>query len=271
MTIGRAMAILPLALVLSGCLRKEIQTGLSEPEAQEIIVVLKDHGLDAVTQRSGNEKAPSWTVYVKGGDQNLVEAWRILRENGLPRIKDKGLEQVFANSGMIPTATEERARLIAGLAGEMSNTLKSVDGVVDARVHVVLPDNSPLLDRSQWSPTTASVLVKYRGNEPPLKEADLRNLVARGVEGLQTDNVAIVFERVRPKPSPARDLTWYSGNQEVLVVCLNLLVFTSLASLLLIARSRRQRLTIEELRSQLKAASEAAPQVRLESAGSARV
>ena len=70
----RALVVLPLLLMLCGCLKKEIQTGLTEPEAQEIIVVLKEHGLDAVKQLSvgGEQKEPVWTVYVKGGDQNLV-------------------------------------------------------------------------------------------------------------------------------------------------------------------------------------------------------
>lgn len=260
-------ALAVLVLALSGCLKQEIQTGLSEQEAQEIIVLLKEHGLDALKQPSGSEKERTWAVYVKGGDQNLVDAWRILQENGLPRAKERGLEQVFSNSGMIPTASEEKARLITGLGGEIGKTLKSVAGVVDARVHVVLPENSPLLDRSQWSPTTASVLIKFQGNEPPLKEADIRSLVARGVEGLQPENVAIVLKKVVPKAATHRGVMWYSGNQQVLVASLLLLALMSLASLALVARSRKQRSTIEKLRSQLQAAAGAQPQVSAGSAG----
>ena len=35
-------------LLLTGCLKQELQTGLTEAEAQEVIVLLKDHGLEAV-------------------------------------------------------------------------------------------------------------------------------------------------------------------------------------------------------------------------------
>ena len=149
--------------------------------------------------RTGSDRnaAPTWTVHLRGGSQNSVMAWRILQDNGLPRQKVKGLEEVFSTTGMIPTASEEKARLLMALAGELNRTLKSVQGVVDARVQVVLPDNSPLLERSQWSPPTASVLIKYRGAQSPLTQDEVKNLVARGIEGLQADNVAIVFNADR--------------------------------------------------------------------------
>src|ERR1700736_3390397 len=102
----------------------------------------------------------------------MARAWRVLEENGLPRQKDMGLEDVFSGSGMIPTATEEKARLLVGVSGEINRALKSVDGVVDAHVLVVLPESSPLLDKSDRVPPTASVLIKYRGKDMPLTEED---------------------------------------------------------------------------------------------------
>src|SRR5439155_17175819 len=159
----------------------------------------------------------TWQAKTKGGDQNLVLAWRILEENGLPPTKVKGLEDVFASSGMIPTASEEKARLLVGLSGEITRTIKTVAGVVNARVHVVLPENSPLVDKSQWSPPTASVLVKYQGAQLPLKEEEIKNLVARGVEGLQPENVAVVFKKVEVQDQLPQDWRGFVGNQEFLV------------------------------------------------------
>src|SRR5262245_8295740 len=174
------LVILSLFL-LAGCLKQELQSGLNETEAQEIIVLLKNHGLEAVRQMSAAEnQAPTWTVSVKGGSQNLFLAWRILQENGLPREKSTGLKDVFTNSSLIPTASEEKARLMVGLAGDIRQTLDSVNGVVDARVHIVLPENSPLIEKSEWKPTTASVLVKYQGNQLPLQPEEVKSLVANG-------------------------------------------------------------------------------------------
>src|SRR5262245_65574666 len=108
MKTARFQVVLLSGLLLLGCLRQELQTGLTEGEAQEIIVLLKDHGLEATRHvaEAANQGTPTWTVSVKGGSQNLFLAWKILQENGLPREKATGLKDVFSNSSLIPTASE---------------------------------------------------------------------------------------------------------------------------------------------------------------------
>lgn len=240
-------------VLLTGCMQKQLQTGLTEQEAQEIMVLLKENGVDATRQlMPGDSEVPTWAVSVKGGDQDYFLAMKILQERGLPREKAKGLEDVFSKSGLIPTAGEEKARLIVGLSGEMARTLKSVAGVVDARVHVVLPENSPLVDKSQWSLTTTSVLLKYQGDQVPLREDEIRNLVARGIEGLQPENVAVVFKKVESKAVPRRNPRWYLGSQGVVLASLGLLVLSTAGSLLLLARGRQQRSKIQSLTRQIQ-------------------
>jgi len=232
-----------------------LQTSLTEEDAQEIVVLLNQNGIEASAIKAAGEKKgeESWSVVVHGGDQNLARAWRVLEENGLPRQKDRGLEDVFSNSGMIPTATEEKARLLVGISGEISRTLKSIAGVVDAHVLVVLPDSSPLLDKSERTPPTASVLIKYRGSDLPLNEEDVKKLVARAVEGLQPENVAVVYKKVELKPIENRNLIPLFGNQEFLLAAIALLAILSVGCLALVARNRMQRSKIDKLEQQLEA------------------
>lgn len=260
-----------LTVLLSACVTHSLQTGLSEQDAQEIVVLLNQNGIDAsavkgVSEKKGEEK---WDVAIRGGDQNLARAWRVLEENGLPRQKDKGLEDVFANSGMIPTATEEKARLLLGISGEISRALKSVAGVVDAHVLVVMPDASPLIDKSDRIPPTASVLVKYRGHDVPLGEDEVKKLVARAVEGLQPENVAVVYKKVELKPGEDRNLVPQLGNQEFLLASLGLLAVSSLGCLVLVGKSRWQRSKIETLEKQLQAAAQRPAPAQLAGAASA--
>lgn len=251
----KLLIVLGMTIFLSACVTHELQSGLSEQDAQEIVVLLNENGIDAFSAKAPAEKKgeEKWTVSIRGGDQNLARAWRVLEDNGLPREKDKGLEDVFSNPGMIPTATEEKARLLVGISGEINRTLKSIAGVVDARVLVVLPDSSPLLDKSERVPPTASVLIKYRGKDLPLSEEDIKKLVARAVEGLQPENVAVVYKKIEPKFSPDRNLIPLLGNQEFLVAALVLLTISSLGCLALVAKSRWQRSKIETLQQQLTA------------------
>lgn len=250
-----ASVVIVLAISLCGCASREIASGLDEQDAQEITVVLKENGLDAQTVRANGQDrnaAPTWSVKLKGGSESAVLAWRILEENGLPRQKVKGLAEVFSTTGMIPTASEEKARLLMALSGELSRTLKSIQGIVDARVQVVLPDNSPLLQSDQRNPTTASVLLKYRGAQPPLSEDEVKKLVARGVEGLQPDNVAVVFKRIDLVRVPQKASQPYMGDSQVAVAALALMMIASFASLLLVFRNSRQRTKIRELETQLR-------------------
>lgn len=236
-------------LVLTGCLKNELQSGLSEHESQEIIVALKMNGLDASRELVAHGKeAATWTVAVKGGNQNLVLAWRILQENGLPRQRVKGLEEVFSQSGLIPTASEEKAKLLVGLTGEITKTLKMVEGIVDARVHVVLPENSPLLDKSQWSPPTASVFLKHRGPRPPLTDMEIKTLVAKGVEGLSPEQVAVVAKPQSELPAQYREVNWFVGNQEVTLAAVALMLVAALTAAGLVVQVRRLKGQVEAMR-----------------------
>lgn|GEM_PF-1396175 len=264
--LAKLLLILGLTVFLVACVTHSLRTGLTEQEAQEIVVLLNEHGIEASSVKAAGEKkgTESWTVVIHGGDQNLARAWRVLEENGLPRQKNKGLEDVFSNSGMIPTATEEKARLLLGVSGEIARALKSVAGVVDAHVLVVLPESSPLLDKSERVPPTASVLLKYRGTDLPLSEEEVRKLVSRAVEGLQPENVAVVYKKIEPKQGRNRNLIPLLGNQEFLLGALALLTISSVGCLALVGKSRWQRSTIKTLQQQLKVASRRPPQALAE-------
>lgn len=250
----RKLLTLTLLVALTGCLKHELQTGLSEQEAQEIIVLLKKNGLDAHREAVAHGKDSStWSVHVLGGNQNLVLAWRVLQENGLPRQRVKGLSEVFSNSGLIPTAGEEKAKTLVGLTGEITRTLNSVDGVVDARVHVVLPENSPLVDKSQWSPTTASVLIKHRGAKPPLEEAQVKTLVAKSVEGLSPEQVAVVYKQVYAMKNPPQDVQFYLGNQQLTVLAVGLMAVLALLTLVLTFRVRQLKGRLTRLEEERRA------------------
>lgn len=237
-----------------GCMKRQIATGLTEAEAREIIVLLQDHGISADLQEITQQRAAStYDVTVMGGGPALVQAWRVMQENGLPRPKIGGLEDVYANPGLIPTATQEKAKLLVGLSGEISRMLNSVEGVVDARVQVVLPDDNPLIDRSQWHPPSASVLLKYQGSQPPLKEDQIKALVAKGVEGLAPENIAVVFNKVDPKPPPPHDIFWLLQNQQFVLALLVVLIMETLCLMIFLGKSRRQAKQIDRLTGMLGA------------------
>jgi type III secretion protein J len=248
----RFLLLVPFISLLVAC-SHTIETGLSEREAQEIVVTLREGGIDAFAEPDVSAKKDSalWQVRIRGGGEKTVTAWKLLREHGLPHEKVEGLDEVFKNSGMIPTAAEEKARMVVGLAGELTRTLRSLPGVVDARVHVVLPDNTTLIDEKYKAATTASVLVRYRGDRPPLTDDEIRGLVAKGVEGLAPENVDVVQKKSNEKPLPPARIGPLATQEWTTIGALALSAITSAGALTTLVVNKRRAFQIRSLQRQL--------------------
>ncbi len=249
-------------VLLVGCTR-QLETGLTQDDSQQIVVLLRENGINASTELDPSQKkdAAAWLVSVRGQSDTVVRAWKILNENGLPRKRVKGLDDVFMNSGMIPTAAEEKARLLSGLNGELTRTLDSLPGVVDARVQVVLPDSTPLLDKSQQSPPTAAALIQFRGSEPPLREAEVKSLMSKSIEGLTQENVTVVFKHVEINPIPKEVVGPFSIGVWFEVIAFGLAGAAGLASLLVLSLSQQRKFKIKALEKQLANLQSASPTV----------
>ncbi len=177
-------------LALLGC-EATLASGLTESEANEIVVALHEQGIGAQKgEPQGSGEDARFTVTV--APEEVAEALSVLGAEELPRRTEPGLHEVFGEGGLVPTATEERARYVAALGGELGASLEAIDGVLDARVHVALPDTRRVtLDEAKPRPR-ASVLIKYRGDRPPYDETAVRALVAGAVQDMTLEDVAVV-------------------------------------------------------------------------------
>jgi len=104
---------------------------------------------------------------------------------------------VFQKQGLVSTPAEERMRYIYAVSQELSQTLRTVDGVVAARVHVVIPANDPLSDKIR--PSSAAVFIKHRPDvDLRLLAPAVKDMVAHSIEGLSHEQVSLsLFEAKR--------------------------------------------------------------------------
>ena len=93
---------------------------------------------------------------------------------------------------MVPSRASEQAKFVAGVAGELERSLRTLDGVLSVRVHLAVPVQDALSPDQQPTQPSASVLLRHRGAEPPIATADVQRLVAGAVPGLSAAQVAVV-------------------------------------------------------------------------------
>jgi type III secretion protein J len=184
------VGLLAWGLLWAGC-ETTIQSGLSEGQANEVLVALQQGGIGADKDRDeGRRGAPSWRVTVPSDD--TAQALEVLRAHNLPRAAAPGLHEVFGEGSLVPTATEERGRYAVALAGELSRSIETIDGVLSARVHVAIPDARDFTLDAEPRSARASVLIRHRGDDEPYEPEAIQALVAGAVDGLSEEHVSVV-------------------------------------------------------------------------------
>jgi type III secretion protein J len=184
-----AALLLP-AIILAGCKTEvDLHGGLSDGEANRVVSALRDDGV-AAKKRAGKEGV---TVSVPEGD--LARSTAVLQARGLPHRAAARMGDVFKKEGLISSPLEERARYVYALSQELEATLGEIDGVVVARVHVVLPEK--VAPGEPLQPPSAAVFIKHlRTLEPDVVGLRVRQLVARSIPGMGAqaiDRVSAVF------------------------------------------------------------------------------
>ena len=142
----RWLAKLALLASLGGCTTGVLH-GLDEPSANESLAALERVGIGA--EKIAEEGGQSARVRRARARGDAARALDVLRARGLPRERRHGFAEVYGQPSLIPSTSEERARYLAATAGELERTLETAEGVVSARVHLVLEEPDPLVARGQ--------------------------------------------------------------------------------------------------------------------------
>lgn len=185
-----------LSLLLAACSSQELYSQLSERQANEMVAVLRGAGIKAEKQ----SKDGHFAVLTAPGD--FAQAVRTLSAQGYPRDSYDSMGKVFKREGFVSSPLEERARLLHAMSQEISNTLANIDGVVTARVHLVVPERNPLIDKPQ--PAAASVFIKHRPDRNLSGQiTQIKALVVNSIEGLAYDNVTVALFPAESIPAEA--------------------------------------------------------------------
>jgi flagellar M-ring protein FliF len=115
-----------------------------------------------------------------------------LAEGGLPKGGGVGYEIFDKSDALGTTSFVQNINHLRALEGELARTIRAIDRIQAARVHLVLPER-PLFSRETPEPS-ASIVVRVRGSLEPQQIRAIRHVVASAVNGLKPQRVSIVDE-----------------------------------------------------------------------------
>jgi len=255
--VGTGVSAAVLAAALITACSVPVAANLDEADANQAVLLLERGGIGADKDHDP-EHDNRFRVSVSTPDSST--AISLLAQENLPPKASPGVLEALGANGMVPSRLAEQARWTSGTSGDLERSLRTLDGVLSARVHLAIPVRDALTAEAPPEHASASVLVRHRGSTPPVSVSDIQRLVAGAVPGLAPENVAVVLSPSPQAPAAERELarvgplTVTRGSLSLLrvtalgIVGLNLLFVTGL--LLLWSRLRRTELALTEARSQ---------------------
>ncbi len=112
---------------------------------------------------------------------------------GLPAGGSVGYEIFDRSDSFGQTSFVQNINLVRALEGELSRTIRSIQSVANARVHLNIPKRELFAER-QAAPT-ASVVLKARGQILPAQVVAIQNLVASAVPGMTANGITVIDEK----------------------------------------------------------------------------
>ncbi|MFA6548834.1 MAG: flagellar basal-body MS-ring/collar protein FliF [Candidatus Margulisiibacteriota bacterium] len=180
-----------LFFVLRGCVSSSrkgfgytiVYSNMTLKDAANSIARLKEIGIPYEIREDGKAIA----VPKEKADQARLG----LAEKNLPAGGVVGWE-IFDQSKLGATDFDRRIQLIRAISGELSRTIRGIEGVEEAHVQIVIPETR--LFAETVTPVTASVMLRLRSGAElgSDKINGIIHLVASSVENLQVENVTVV-------------------------------------------------------------------------------
>jgi flagellar M-ring protein FliF len=196
--IGRLAAILGIGAGVAAVL-VAVMMNLGEPKALLYSNLdLKEAGsITAALDQAGVKyevKGDGSTILVPRDE--VASTRLMLSSKGLPTAGSVGYEIFDEANALGQTDFVQQLNRQRALEGELARTIRSLDGITSARVHLVLPKRQLFEDEAEQP--SAAVNIAVGGREPSAEQVRaIQNLVAGAVPNLKPDRVTVVDQHAK--------------------------------------------------------------------------
>lgn len=161
-----------------------LYTDLELEDAKQIISRLETDNVKYKLTKNGTEVM----VPVDLVNKLRVDTAEIAMASGGANV---GYEIFDHSDALGSTNFVQNVNLIRALEGELGRTIRTVDNIKNARVHLVLPKRE-MFSREEQPPSASVVIKTVKGSLSPQSIQAIQKLIAASVPKLDVKNVAIV-------------------------------------------------------------------------------
>lgn len=196
------LALLVAFLFLVAC-KSELNTNLSEQDANEILATLLTNGISA------KKETRKESIAVLVNTNQFGEAVEILKSHGLPKRTFSTVGDIFQSEGIVASPLQEWAKFNFAKSQELSRTISEIPGVIRADVHLgETRRESPF---AEVEPPSASVLIQM--DETMILDnlvPQVKQLVSLAHPNIEYNRVGVVVTpvKVRRTDIPFSKIGW---------------------------------------------------------------
>jgi flagellar M-ring protein FliF len=172
--------------------------GMSKQPMSLLFAGLDPKDSTAIVQKLEAAKIPY--ELQSGGTTIMVPSDQALRlrmdyaGQGLPAGGSIGYEIFDTMDAFGQTSFVQNVNMVRALEGELARTIRSLDQIAAARVHLVIPKKE-LFAKEAGKPTASVVLRSRGGRIGAAQVAAIQNLVSSSINGLSPDAVTVIDEK----------------------------------------------------------------------------
>ncbi len=179
-----ALSIALMAAIMFWSQREDVQvlySNLGQEDAGQVIGKLRE--MKVPYRVEGN------AIYVPAA--KVYELRLDLAALGMPQGGAVGFE-LFDKNQIGVTEFVQRLNYVRALQGELARTIRQLNEVEQARVHIAIPEKTIFTDKEEKP--TASVVLKLRAGRTLSRSqvGGIVHLVSSGVEGLSPHNISVI-------------------------------------------------------------------------------
>jgi len=186
--ISSALGLIFAVIIMSGCNDEKVLDNLTQEQANQVLTVLQQHNVSA--HKNGNLKA-GYAVTVSSVENTA--ALSIISQYQLPWAADVQIGHAFPDSSLVSSPGAEQARVRSLQEQRLEQSLRIIDQVVNARVHISYPYYANDIS-GRKSASHIGILISYKGEvDKSIFISQIKNLIKNSIDDIRYENISVVL------------------------------------------------------------------------------